>query len=608
VWLKGGAIVALALLSAPAADNLTRPVPAAHATQLVARVRVEGSAPVLPWPEGAQSAVGASGFGVLAATAAARPLPTASVAKVMTALVTLERRPIRAGEKGPDITLTGRDVQDYQDVVSHDGSNVPVVAGEVLTERQALEALLLPSANNVAIVLARWIAGSVPAFVAMMNARAAALGMNGTTFADASGFDPATVSIPADLVVVGQRAMADPVFAQIVSEQQAVIPVAGSISNVNSVLGRDGVVGIKTGNSVQAKAVYLAAATYRPEGAAPVLVYAAVQGLDTLSDCFAAAQRLVDAVRSALQLRTLHPRGELLGRYVTAWGAGAGVVAGADLRVLLWPGTSTSIVLRAPDLRAPAPAGAGVGSLEVSAGGAFTAVPARLGAGLAAPNRLWLLSRSTAVSTLPPMTLLTWLSLSLAVAALLVALAMLVRAELQGPHVGLRLVSRPAVDAWRVTQDRRTELGGACVALLTNGGSRSGAAWDFRVTVTGPGGPCEAQASVQAAGRSSPPAMEVVQVEPRSSVAMVVGLRLPLDGANVEAVLPARRESAGDLRVSVEYGATRWPWGRPVRRTASLSIPQSELAAAVERSRATRPRADSEERGWVPPARGAGVS
>ena len=54
-------------------------------------------------------------------------------------------------------------------------SVVPIAAGEQLTERQALQALLLPSANNIAAVLARWDAGSTDGFVARMNATARSL-------------------------------------------------------------------------------------------------------------------------------------------------------------------------------------------------------------------------------------------------------------------------------------------------------------------------------------------------------------------------------------------------------------------------------------------------
>jgi serine-type D-Ala-D-Ala carboxypeptidase (penicillin-binding protein 5/6) len=579
--LKACALIALALAAAPAANNLTRTVPRAHVTQVAAGVRVEGSSPTLPWPAGAQAAVGASGLGVVAATPSARPLPIASVAKVMTALLTLERRPLRVGDQGPVLTITEEEVADYRDQVARGGSTVPVAVGEQLTEYQALEAVLLPSANNIAILLARWIGGSVPDFLTEMNARAKALGMTGTAYTDPSGLDPTTVSVPADLVRLGEQAMTDPVFAQIVGQQQATIPVAGTISNIDKLLGRDGVIGIKTGNSEQAKAVFLGAATFQPAGGQPILVFALVQGLESLEACFAAAQQLLDAAKSALRVVTLVARGQVVGRYASPWGAASEVVADADVRMLVWRGTTVTSVLRAPDLRAPARVGVVVGALDVSANGLATAVPARLAAGLAAPNLLWLVTRDVTISTLPPMALLTWLSLSLAIAAVLLALVALLRIELQGPNVGLRLVSRPAPGAWSVSESEPAELTGSCVALLTNMGSSSGAAWDFRVTVTSPQGTFPVAASVVPPSASTGTTPDVVQVEPRSSVGLLVTVWLPLDVA---------RTPGGDLRVSIDCGATRWPWGRATRLQSALSIPQVEVGGAVERWSCARGR------------------
>jgi serine-type D-Ala-D-Ala carboxypeptidase (penicillin-binding protein 5/6) len=572
--LKAWALIALALAAAPAANNLSRTVPRAHASQVAGGVHVEGSPPTLPWPEGAQAAVGVSGLGVVAATPSARPLPIASVAKVMTALLTLEQRPLRVGDQGAILTITQQELADYRDQVARGGSTVPVELGEQLTEYQALEALLLPSANNVAILLARWVGGSVPAFLVQMNMRAKALGMTGTTYTDPSGLDPATVSVPADLVRLGEQAMTDPVFARIVAEQQATIPVAGTISNVDKLLGRDGVIGVKTGNSEQAKAVFLGAASFQPAGGQPILVFALVQGLGSLDACFAAAQQLIDAAKSALRVVTLVARGEVLGRYTAPWGAASTVVAGADVRALVWPGTTVTAVLRAPDLRAPATIGSVVGALDVSANSLATSVPARLAAGLAAPNLLWLVTRDVTISTLPPMALLTWLSLSLAIAAVLLALVALLRIELQGPNVGLRLVGRPVPGAWSVSESEPAEVTGSCVALLTNMGSASGAAWDFRVSVTSLQGTFPVAASVVPPSDKAGATPDVVQVEPRSSVGLLVTVWLPLDVA---------RAPGGDLRVSIDCGATRWPWGRATRLHSALAIPQAEVGGAVER-------------------------
>ena len=127
-------------------------------------------------------------------------------------------------------------------------SVVPVAAGEQLTERQALQALLLPSANNIAAVLARWDAGSTARFVARMNATARSLGMTHTRYTDPSGYDDATVSTAADQVRIVDRAMRLPVFASIVATPSATLPVAGTVHNTNTLLGHDGFVGVKTGS------------------------------------------------------------------------------------------------------------------------------------------------------------------------------------------------------------------------------------------------------------------------------------------------------------------------------------------------------------------------
>ena len=108
---------------------------------------------------------------------------------------------------------------------------MPVAAGEQLTERQALQALLLPSANNIAAVLARWDAGSEDRFVARMNATARSLGMTHTRYTDPSGYDDATVSTAADQVRIVDRAMRLPVFARIVATPSATLPVAGTVHN-----------------------------------------------------------------------------------------------------------------------------------------------------------------------------------------------------------------------------------------------------------------------------------------------------------------------------------------------------------------------------------------
>ena len=166
----------------------------------------------------------------------------------MTAYLVLRDHPLRPGVEGPTITLTAADVDDTARRAGQHESVVPVAAGEQLTELQALQALLLPSANNIASVLARWDAGSESRFVGRMNATARSLGMAHTRYTDPSGFDDATVSTAADQLRIVDRAMRVRVFASIVATPSAILPVAGIVHNTNALLGYDGFVGVKTGS------------------------------------------------------------------------------------------------------------------------------------------------------------------------------------------------------------------------------------------------------------------------------------------------------------------------------------------------------------------------
>ena len=118
--------------------------------------------------------------------------------------------------------------------------------GEQLTGRQLLEALLVPSGNNIAPMLAARVAGSEARFIAEMNAEARALGMDHTTYTDPSGFDPSTVSTAADQLRVFRRAMRFPVFRQIVSMPSVTLPVAGTVRNFNPLVAEG--YGGKTGS------------------------------------------------------------------------------------------------------------------------------------------------------------------------------------------------------------------------------------------------------------------------------------------------------------------------------------------------------------------------
>jgi serine-type D-Ala-D-Ala carboxypeptidase (penicillin-binding protein 5/6) len=193
------------------------------------------------WPQQGQAAL-VLGNGRLAASPHEQPAPIASLAKVMTAYLALKHYPLSGVRDGFTIIVTEEQAQ----AEAQGQSVVAVRVGEQLSERQLLEALLIPSGNNIARMLATGVAGSETRFVAEMNAEARALGMDHTIYTDPSGFDPSTVSTAADQLRVFERAMRFPVFRQIVSMASVTLPVAGTLTNYNPLIA-EGYAG-KTGS------------------------------------------------------------------------------------------------------------------------------------------------------------------------------------------------------------------------------------------------------------------------------------------------------------------------------------------------------------------------
>lgn len=250
------------------------------------------------WPAYGQAAFIESGSSVIHAGPVQRAAPIASVAKVMTAYLVLRDHPLRIGEEGPIITLTDDDASDTDRRRGQEESVVPVAAGEQLTELQALQALLVPSANNIAAVLARWDAGSEELFVARMNATARSLGMTRTHYTDPSGYDDATVSIAADQVRVVERAMRVPVFAGIVAMPSVLLPVAGIVHNTNTLLGKNGFVGVKTGSDDAAGGCFAFRAIRRIHGRRTTItgVVLGQPGRDQIAAGLTAADAMVDRI------------------------------------------------------------------------------------------------------------------------------------------------------------------------------------------------------------------------------------------------------------------------------------------------------------------------
>jgi D-alanyl-D-alanine carboxypeptidase (penicillin-binding protein 5/6) len=265
-------------------------------------------APAVTWPQQGQAAL-VFGNGRPAASPDQQPVPIASLAKVMTAYLTLKRYPLSGAQDGFTITITETQVQDEAQDTADNQSGVAVATGEQLTERQLLEALLIPSGNNIARILAAQVAGSETNFVAEMNAEARALGVDHTTYTDPSGWDPGTVSTAADQLRVFEQAMRFPAFRQIVSMVSVTLPVAGTVTNFNPLIA-DGYGG-KTGSDSAAGGC-LAFFTNVTVGGRPVTAVGVVMGQGQGSDTSAilgaagdAAKQLVESAAPAISRSTI---------------------------------------------------------------------------------------------------------------------------------------------------------------------------------------------------------------------------------------------------------------------------------------------------------------
>jgi D-alanyl-D-alanine carboxypeptidase (penicillin-binding protein 5/6) len=321
-------------------------------------------------------------------------IPAASVTKVMTALVVLEDSKLKKGETGANITITDADIRSYEADLADMQSVVKVQAGEQLTLFQVLEGMLIPSGNNLAETAARWDAGSIDAFVAKMNKRAAELHLSHTKFADTSGASASSVSTPSDLTTLGMVAMLNEVFAQIVALGQANLPVAGTVYNVNGLLGQGGIIGIKTGSGLNTGANFLFAANVTVDSRT-VVVYGCVMGQPTLQIAFAIAQALIAAVSPALHVRRVIARNQSVANYTTPWGEQSDLVSTVDVDLAEWPGMilRQHLDARAIVIERPVAPSTVEGTEHVVLGDYNFDVPLVTADPLYPPGRLWRLTR-----------------------------------------------------------------------------------------------------------------------------------------------------------------------------------------------------------------------
>ncbi|RSS51734.1 D-alanyl-D-alanine carboxypeptidase [Streptomyces sp. WAC07061] len=390
--------IVLLLGAAVAGAQMLRPLPAPQLVTAQTSHTIEGSTSI-PWPAKGQAAVRIPGSGTIGTFGEQKPVPTASVAKIMTAYVILKGHPLRKNEPGPKIEVDARAVAEGN--AGSESRIVGLTAGQRFSELDMIKMLMIPSGNNIARLLARWdTGGDEAAFVAKMNAAAKELGMTDTTYTDPSGLDAGTVSTAVDQLKLAEAVMKDDAFRTVVVLPSA--PIEGLstplINNNGSLLLAGlNINGIKTGSSTPAGGT-LSWAAYRTVGGETPLILGTMMdqhvdgpdpdGANSLELVKENSRKVIEAVRKALAPATVIRKGQLVGHVSDGLGGRTPLVATKDLTVIGVPGQRLRLSLGAGAKPLPheAKAGTEAGVLTVGEGDGAKSVPVAVGADLVEPS------------------------------------------------------------------------------------------------------------------------------------------------------------------------------------------------------------------------------
>ncbi|MYR57801.1 D-alanyl-D-alanine carboxypeptidase, partial [Streptomyces sp. SID625] len=389
----------LLLLVVFAVVQALRPLPA-PALALTAKdtYAFDGGTLSLPWPDEGQGWMDVQGVGSMGRFGDQKPVAIGSVAKTMTSYIILRDHPLKVGQEGPKIQIDPQaEKEGGYDKTGDESTLNTVKAGQTLTEKQALSAVMIPSANNIARLLARWDAGSEAAFVKKMNDTAKELGMTNTTYTDPSGLKETTVSTAEDQVKLGNQVVQNPALVAITSAASWTDPSGKNWPNWNELPYRMGAIGIKTGSTTAAGGNLLFAAR-KKAGGETVTVVGAILGQrknPILTTVNQVSKTALEAAKEALTSAKILKKGDVVGYVDDKLGGHTPVVVTEDVTAVGWAGSRVKLSFAADQVPHSAKAGTKVGTLTVGEGGAGGAikVPVALRQDLGEPDFLAKLTR-----------------------------------------------------------------------------------------------------------------------------------------------------------------------------------------------------------------------
>ncbi|MCC4268251.1 D-alanyl-D-alanine carboxypeptidase family protein [Microbacterium schleiferi] len=280
---------------------------------------------------GADIYLGDGASGIWQTSGAQDPQVMASISKIITALVVLEKYPLAdASDPGPTITFSKADHDLYDQYYVRGATIAAMPTGTRMSLHDALATMLIPSASNYAEAISRWAFGSISGFRAAARDWLQAHGLAGTTVVEPTGLDSQNVSTPTDLVAIAKLAVANPTIAAIVGTPSVTIPGPGSLQNTNALLGVDGVTGMKTGNLGYGTYAFLFTASMDIEGM-HLDVTGAIQGGATRESVNADVLRMIDSIRRGFHDVPVALAGDHIGTVTAPWGGTTEVVISRDV-------------------------------------------------------------------------------------------------------------------------------------------------------------------------------------------------------------------------------------------------------------------------------------
>ncbi|MEV7876010.1 D-alanyl-D-alanine carboxypeptidase [Microbacterium sp. NPDC089188] len=377
-----------AALPAPTVTSQTPTVNAAGPASLV----LPSSGSVRMSIDGGEQYLGPDAAGVFASSGGDDARPIASIAKLITALVVLDAHPLGdAADPGPTIAFTEADTDLYDRFYVQGVTIANMPDGTRMPLHDALATMLLPSASNYAVAIARWGFGSEGAYVDAARSWLTRNGLNDTRIADATGIDARNTSTPGDLVAIARLAGANPTIAAITAMRSISVTGAGTVTNTNDLLGTLGIDGLKTGNLGDGTFNLLFTASLDVGIGSPLEITGVRLGGETHDSTDDDVARLLQSVSDGFHDLQVGSLGETIGTITTPWGSQAELVLAKNAEVRTWSDTPVTVALDTETPRTYAD-GETVGTVTWTAGPQSTSADVRISGAIEEPTLLWRLT------------------------------------------------------------------------------------------------------------------------------------------------------------------------------------------------------------------------